>query len=196
MGETTRIPEDGRMTAAEYLQQRLESQRNWYSGKARSCKRAYQVTQLITVILAALVPVVTVVVSQEGAARWWWVATSLGLVVGLLASIEGVIHWREQWKNYRHTDQYLERETMYFRMRAGVYSSLDDTAALRELVERCETAISSENAATLNNMTTPLQPPSAGEMINGRSPVPPQDLRSLDGAAGGDGRLTAQPPVA
>jgi hypothetical protein len=80
-------------------------------------------------------------------------------------------------------------------MRAGVYSSLDDTDALRELVERCETAISSENAATLNIMTMPLQPPSTGEMSNGRPPVPPQEPRSLDAAPREDGRPTAQPSV-
>lgn len=76
---------------------------------------------------------------------------SLGVVV--LVSLESVYHYREQWKNYRSTEQYLGHEAIYFANAVGVYKDLDDAAALETLVERSESAIAAENASTLSSMT-------------------------------------------
>jgi hypothetical protein len=77
---------------------------------------------------------------------------SLGVVISL--SLENVFHYREQWKNYRSTEQLLGHEKFYFRTRVGRYHGLNDEDAYRLLVERTEEAVAAENAATLNTMTT------------------------------------------
>ena len=77
---------------------------------------------------------------------------SLGVVIFL--SLESVFHYREQWKNYRSTEQLLGHEKFLFRSRVGRYHGVSDEDAFRILVERVEEAVATENAATLNIMTT------------------------------------------
>jgi membrane protein implicated in regulation of membrane protease activity len=72
-----------------------------------------------SVVAAAVVPVL-VNVSFDGRAV---VATLLGLIVVVLVSLESVFHYREQWKNYRSTEQYLGREAVLFRAHVGPYAT-------------------------------------------------------------------------
>ena len=88
------------------------------------------------------------------------VTTALSLLVVILVSLESVLHYREQWKSYRSTEQYLGREEQWFRARIGPYKGLADADAGDLLVERVEAAITAENAVTLSVMT--LGPPEAG----------------------------------
>jgi Protein of unknown function (DUF4231) len=92
--------------------------------------------------------------------------TGLSLMVVVLVSLESVFHHREQWKNYRSTEQLLGHERMYFEAKIGPYEGMDDQSAFRLLVERVESAIASENAATLNVMTL------AGEALSREGIVP------------------------
>jgi len=103
----------------------------------------------LTVVGGALVPVLVNVDLNEIE----YVTTAISLIVVMLVSLEAVLHYREQWKNYRSTEQYLGHEVVYFQNRAGAYRELDDLGALQLLIDRVESAIASENAATLNTMT-------------------------------------------
>jgi hypothetical protein len=136
-------------SAESYIEQRLKQYQGWYDRKAVMCKRRYLQMRCASVIAAAIVPVL-VNVSFDGRQA---VTSVLSLVVVVLVSLESVLHYREQWKNYRSTEQYLGREEVMFRARVGAYRGLDDDAADDLLVERVEEAIASENAATLNTMT-------------------------------------------
>src|SRR5581483_5860891 len=78
-------------------------------------------------------------------------------LVVMIVSLEGVLHYREQWKNYRSTEQYLGHEIVYFQNRAGAYRGIDDGEAFLLLVDRVESAIAAENASTLNTMTLAQQ---------------------------------------
>jgi hypothetical protein len=75
------------------------------------------------------------------------------LLVVITVSLESVFHYREQWKNYRSTEQLLGHEKFLFRSRVGRYQSLADEEAFRSFVERVEELIAAENSATLNVMT-------------------------------------------
>lgn len=66
--------------------------------------------------------------------------------------MESVYHYREQWKNYRSTEQLLGHEQFEFLAKVGSYEGLEGGKAFTLFVERIENAISSENAATLNVM--------------------------------------------
>jgi hypothetical protein len=135
--------------AQDYISQRLKQYQGWYDGKAVSCKRRYMQMRCASVLGGAVVPVL-VNVSFDGRAA---VTTVLSLIVVVLVSLEGVLHYREQWKNYRSTEQYLGREEVWFRERVGPYADRTPEEAHRLLVERIEDAIAAENAATLNTMT-------------------------------------------
>jgi len=72
----------------------------------------------------------------------------------LLVSLESVYHFREQWTNYRGTEQNLRHEYFLFTSKGGVYASKDKADAYQYFVERTEDLISSENASTLKTMTS------------------------------------------
>src|SRR5205823_8993591 len=79
--------------------------------------------------------------------------TITSLFVVITVSLESVFHYREQWKNYRSTEQLLGHEKFLFLSRVGRYADLDDARAFHLFVERVEDAIATENSATLNVMT-------------------------------------------
>lgn len=81
------------------------------------------------------------------------VTTVVSLVVAGAVSLESVFRYREQWKNYRSTEQTLGHERVYFLTRTGIYTGMDETTAFSTLVERVEATIANENAATLSVMT-------------------------------------------
>jgi hypothetical protein len=81
------------------------------------------------------------------------IVTVISLMVVVFVSLESVLHYREQWKNYRSTEQSLGHETLRYRNRIAPYAGLDDTAAFKYFVQRIEDAIAVENAATLSVMT-------------------------------------------
>jgi hypothetical protein len=79
--------------------------------------------------------------------------TVISLLVVIVVSLESVYHYREQWKNYRSTEQLLGHEKYLYLSRVGRYKDLSDAIAFHLFVERVEEAIAIENAATLNVMT-------------------------------------------
>ena len=102
-----------------------------------------------SVVGAAIVPVLVNV-----AWPYTKIATScISLIVVVLVSLESVYHFREQWKNYRSTEQLLGHEQVYFKNKVGPYEGLEGTRAFKLLIDRVERAIASENAATLSVMT-------------------------------------------
>lgn len=103
----------------------------------------------LTVLGGAVVPVLV----NIDLSWTTYITTLISVLVVVLVSLESVLHYREQWKNYRSTEQYLGHEVIYFENRAGAYRDLADREAFLLLVDRVESAIASENAATLNTMT-------------------------------------------
>jgi hypothetical protein len=80
--------------------------------------------------------------------------TLLSLLVVILVSLESVFHFREQWKNYRSTEQSLAKEYFNFSTGEGPYRNQDEKESFLNFVDRVENAIAAENASTLNVMTT------------------------------------------
>ncbi len=137
--------------------------------KRVSAKSLYLRMRACSVIGGAIVPVLINV--QPG-----WiicgldpiriVVTLISLLVVTFVSLESVFHYREQWKNYRSTEQILGHERFLFLSRVGRYTDLDDAAAFHLFVERVEDAISAENSATLNVMTMASEASDASKKAN------------------------------
>lgn len=140
-----------------YISQRLEQYQDWYDKKSVVMKSKYLRMKAFSVVGGSLVPVLINVpwhFTLGGVSVVQVVVTAISLAVVITVSLESVFHYREQWKNYRSTEQLLGHEKFYFRTRVGIYHGLSDENAFRLLVERVEDAVASENAATLNTMTT------------------------------------------
>jgi hypothetical protein len=141
----------------QYIETRLKQYQGWYDRKAVSCKNRYLWMRAFTVIAGGIVPVlVNVETSINNVVHYpvmKAIITVVSLPVVVAVSLESVFHYREQWKNYRSTEQLLGHEQFEFLAKVGIYKGLADQEAFHIFVERIEDAISSENAATLNIMT-------------------------------------------
>ena len=142
--------------AEAYIQDRVEQYQKWYDKKAASCKSRYLQMRAFSVVGGGMVPVLINVGSQYrlfGAPIVQIVVTIISLMVVICVSMESVFHYREQWKNYRSTEQLLGHERFLFQSRVGRYRNLSDPEAFSLFVERVEEAIAIENSSTLNVMT-------------------------------------------
>jgi Protein of unknown function (DUF4231) len=142
------------MTPEEYIDERLNQFRQWYDKKATSSKRKYQWMRATTVVGGAIVPVLININHPSVKSVTTIITTVMSLLVVMLVSLESVFHFREQWKNYRSTEQLLAKEYFNFASGEGPYKSQKPEEAFLLFVERVESAIASENASTLNVMTT------------------------------------------
>ncbi len=139
---------EGDVDPEEYLVRRVDQYRAWYDGRARACKRGYLWIRSCTLAAAGMV---TLLAGWSRAPRS--AAAALSVVVLVATALESVLHLREQWKNYRFTEQHLDKERFLFLARAGPYRGLDRHQAFLRLVERVEWAIAAENSTTLSTMT-------------------------------------------
>ena len=144
------------LTADVYIESRVEQYRAWYDKKAVQAKSRYLRMRAFSVVGGGLVPVLVNI--NLGVTVWGYpiltgVVTIMSLLVVIAVSLESVFHYREQWKNYRSTEQLLGHETFRFRAGVGPYKGLQPADALLSFVERVEDAIAAENTATLNVMT-------------------------------------------
>lgn len=144
------------MEAEKYISERVEQYQGWYDSKAVIAKRKYLGMRAVSVVGGSLVPVLVNVPQQlvYGIPIIQIIVTMVSLLVVVFISLESVYHYREQWKNYRSTEQLLGHEKFLFRTRVGRYKDLAEEDAFKLFVERVEDSIFSENSATLNIMTT------------------------------------------
>lgn len=140
----------GSLSQEEYIDERLNEFREWYDKKATRAKKLYQWMRSTTVIGGATVPVLINLPIKNVDI----ITTLISLLVVIFISLESVFHFREQWKNYRATEQLLAKEYFNFVAAEGPYRDMEEKEAFLSFVERVENAIASENASTLNVMTT------------------------------------------
>ena len=144
----------GSMTPKQYINDRVKQYRDWYDKKAVKMKSMYLKTQTLAVVGSAIVPVVVNLTIPFKD----YLTTIISLIVVILVSMESVLHYREQWQNYRSTEQYLGKELFCYLTQEGHYVDMEEQDAFRLFVETVEKVIEAENTATLNIMT--LAPPS------------------------------------
>jgi hypothetical protein len=140
------------MTPEEYIDERLNQYKEWYDKKAVSAKRNCQWMRAISVVGGAIVPVLVNLPYNKLIVQI--ITTFVSLIIVVLISLESVFHFGDQWKNYRSTEQLLAKKYFNFVSGEGPYRQQDSNEVFLNLVDRVENAISSENASTLNVMTT------------------------------------------
>jgi hypothetical protein len=139
------------MTTKSYIDERLNNQLRYYDKTATRAKRRYLQSRFVSVVAAALVPVLVNVKFPYVDV----VTTVLSILVVLLVSLESVFHFREQWVNSRSTSETLRKEYFQFTSSEGRYAELEKepAKAFRLFVGRVEAMIEAENLSTLQVMT-------------------------------------------
>ncbi len=145
--------------ADDYINKRVTQYQDWYNTKAIACKFRYFAMRTVAVVGGVVVPVLVNLTFRYHS----YVSTLVSVLVAASIALESVYHFREQWKNYRSTEQFLGHEQVYFRTGTGPYEKLSgEQERYKTLIDRVEKAIASENAATLDVMTLAGPQNSAG----------------------------------
>ena len=138
-----------------YIEKRLEQYAGWYDAKASATKRSYLRTRVTAAVASVLTPVVANWTFEFSALGYtWYLSRSLTIIisttVAALLALESVLRYRDLWRNYRMTEQYLHAQRYLFEYRVGEFETLDDEAAAKRLIANVESAIKTENEVTLN----------------------------------------------
>lgn len=129
------------MDEQTYLKERLDNQINWYSNKSSEVQAWYKRLKFADNLLALLI----VPISYYSDSCWWF--KYAGIVAGILIALSNFFQsmnkYHENWIQYRSTAEILKHEKFLYLTRSGGYKN--SSAPFNELVERCESIISSEN---------------------------------------------------
>lgn len=135
-------------TPEEYLRTRVDYKTEAYRAKGWRYRWGYIGMACTSAVAAATVPVL---INVNGVPLIW--PTLLSLLVTILVGLEGILHFREHWKNYDLMKSFLRQEACMFQAGAGVYRDKTPQEAFVLLVERVEEAISKERAQTIEMRT-------------------------------------------
>lgn len=129
------------MNEEVYFQQRLDDQINWYSNKSSTNQKWYKRLKYLDNFLALIV----VPLSYYSDSCWWfkYAGVAAGIVIAFSNFLQSINKYHENWIQYRSTAEILKHERYLYLTRSGGYANSPNT--FNELVERCESIISSEN---------------------------------------------------
>lgn len=137
----------------EYINTRLDDQINWYDKKSTNAQNWFKrlkyveiILSLLTTLLGAYTAIVLFIIDLPTDTF----PVTIGVLTGISGAILSGIHfsqslekYHENWISYRQTCELLKHEKYLFLTRSGGYSNNQN--AFNNLVERCESIISSEN---------------------------------------------------
>ena len=136
------------MAAEQVTLERLDDQIAWYSRKSQSAQRRYKWMKGLTIVSAALIPVLTTSQLPYGTG----IAAGLGVLIAILEGIQQMNHYQSSWTSYRATAEALQREKFLYLGRAGAYLGAPNAQAM--LAERVEALVSQENALWASTATS------------------------------------------
>lgn len=137
------------ITSAEYLQQRLEDQIDWYSNKSSLCQCRYKVIRIVEIVASAIIPLLSGM--GEKVPYGPWIIGLLGVTIAIATAVSSLFKYHENWIQYRSTSEALKHEKFLFLAGAAPY---DGENSFHVLVQRVEGLISNENTTwtqTINN---------------------------------------------
>jgi len=95
---------------------------------------------VIEIIAAALIPF------AAGLRADPMITGSLGVIVVILESMQGLFQFQQNWTNYRSTAEGLKHEKFLWQAEAGPYKDPDNPNPSALFAERVEALISTEHA--------------------------------------------------
>ena len=129
----------------DYMQLRVAAGIDWYKAAALTARAKYLIMRVISVVGAALVPVFL-----NAFPTHQLITTGISIMVVLAVSLEGVFHYKEQWRNYSATSSALEHE--FYAMKTGTppYDTVIPEQTFNLFAQRIEETINQEVSTTLN----------------------------------------------
>jgi hypothetical protein len=131
--------------------ERLADNLEWYSAKSTKNKNWFQTLKVVTIVSAALIPVL----STSGIRYGSQVSAGLGVLIAVIESLQQVKQYHDNWINYRAAEEALKHEQYLYLARAGSYRGVDSPETL--LAERVEAIVSQEEKGWVSTQTSPKQ---------------------------------------
>jgi len=129
-----------RWTENEYLKQRVEVQRRWYSKRSRQNKRWFYCLRIMEIVLAALIPFL---VASELPETWKIpVVGFMGICIAVITGIMSLCGFEKKWIAYRTTSETMKMLKYIYITHASPY---DDQNRFKRFVNDIENLISKEN---------------------------------------------------
>lgn len=129
----------------EYLDERFENQRSWFSKKSTKYKKWHHFMLISSTVLAGIAPVVTALVGVKA------VPVVLTAVVSIITSLHGASRFKELWTRYRATAEALKRELYWYKAAIRDYRSRTPEEQRRLFVDRVESLLFTEHEIWVNN---------------------------------------------
>jgi hypothetical protein len=145
--------------AQRYVEERLEPYRRWYDRQSKRARTAFLSMRSFAVVGGCVVPVLVNLQALFKSASLDHpplriAITAVSLAVGITISLEGVFHFREQWKAFRTTEEILAHERTIFSTQTGTYHGLSAEDAFALFVNHVEDIIVSDGATNLQMLTS------------------------------------------
>ena len=121
------------MSVEEYIQNRVDEQIDWYHDKSEAAKARHRLMRTAEVLAAGAVPVLAGF-ARSSTSILVLVAVLGGLIV-VLAALQGLGQYHEQWLECRSIRDALKQERALFLTGSGPYDSGD---SFRLFVQRTE----------------------------------------------------------
>jgi len=151
-------PKESAMTIkeADYFEQRLDDQIDWYDRKSSLNQSAYKRMRLVEIVAAASIPFLA---GYAQASVYVGIAIGLiGLTVAALAGILSLYRFQENWNEYRSAAESLKQEKYLYLARTAPY---DGDRSFELLVQRVEALLKSETTAWTQAMRASVAADSA-----------------------------------
>jgi uncharacterized protein DUF4231 len=118
---------------------RLEQQISWYDTESGTAQWWFKRVKLCEFVFSGLVPITALLANG-------WITASIGAAAVLLEGLQQLNQWQHNWITYRSTCEALRHEKYSFIARSGSYDGMDGSQAMKALVERVESLVSTEHA--------------------------------------------------
>lgn len=130
------------MDVKEYIDKRLDAEQRWYSTKSKQAKKRYTVSQVIEIIVAALIPLLSGYAVDNSCIAL--VVGILGAIIAVIESISKLFKWHENWIQYRTTSELLKYHKHLYLTNSYPYNNAPENVD-NLLIKNIEDIISSEN---------------------------------------------------
>src|SRR5450432_4723057 len=103
----------------EVTLQRLQDQLDWYSAKSSQNKNWFQGLKMLTIISAALIPVIV----TSHLPYFSEISAGLGVLIAIVEGLQQLKQYHGNWISFRATAEALKHEQFLYLAKAGPYIS-------------------------------------------------------------------------
>jgi len=129
------------LNEAQYMEQRIDDQITWYSGKSRRNKISYRTLRILSIIIALSIPILTGFIGKGHDDMMKVTISVAGALVALFEGLLSLYKYQENWIQYRSTAESLKHHKFLFETRAAPYH---EAGAFSQFVQVAEALMANE----------------------------------------------------